>query len=424
MRGVMHTGTSMADVQTVCFEAAEQVIERCRSVALFSETPAGTTRTFLCQAMHECHAFLRSWMEDAGMKVAVDRVGNLRGLYPGKTTGAPTFVLGSHLDSVPDAGAFDGVLGVAIAISLVQLLEGRRLPYALEIVGFSEEEGVRFGIPFIGSRGWLRQLPADLLQAKDKAGISVAEAIQRFGAGAGEHVLNESSRRIGFLEFHIEQGPVLDNLGLPVALVTAIAGQTRASVTFRGKANHAGTTPMHLRKDAAAGVAEWIGEVEQLAHSVEGLVATVGAVEVLPGASNVIAGEATASLDVRHPDDQVRNMAAQKLLSRAEEIAAARSLTVEHSIRMNQPAVPMDGCLLSTLEKAFAGVGVEPHRMVSGAGHDAIIIAEHMPAAMIFLRSPAGISHHPAETVRAEDVEIALRVGSAFLDQWLAEELR
>jgi allantoate deiminase len=374
--------------------------------------------------MHDCHAFLRSWMKCAGMRVSIDRVGNLRGFYPGETADAPTFVLGSHLDTVPNAGAFDGVLGVAIAISLVELLGGRRLPYALEIVGFSEEEGVRFGIPFIGSLGWLSELPTRVLETKDKAGVSVREAIQRFRPGVDEDGENELPRRAGFLEFHIEQGPVLEMLGLPVGSVTAIAGQTRASVTFRGSANHAGTTPMHLRKDALAALAEWILAVEDLARSVDGLVATVGGLEVLPGASNVIAGECTATLDVRHANDAVRNMAAQKLLEKAEKVAHARCLTVEHSTRMNQAAVPMDARLLSTVEKAFVAVGQEPHRMVSGAGHDAMIIAEHMPAGMVFVRSPGGISHHPAETVLVEDVQIALRVGLAFLDQLIMEGFR
>lgn len=404
--------------------AAQEVINRCRSAARFSETHAGTTRTFLCDAMHDCHAFFRSWMEAAGMEVAVDRAGNLRGFYPGQTPGAPTFVLGSHLDTVPHAGAFDGVLGVAIAIALVQSLKGRTLPCALEVVGFSEEEGIRFRIPFIGSLGWLQQLPSSVLEAKDKAGISVSEAIEAFGAGRCDNVSHKSSRRIGFLEFHIEQGPVLDNLGLPLALVTAIAGQTRASVAFSGSANHAGTTPMHTRKDALAAVAEWILSVEDSARSLEGLVATVGAVEIFPGAPNVIAGKATATLDVRHRDDAVRSLAAGTILKRAKDIAAARGLTVEHSIELNQAAMPMDVRLLSTLQKAFLEVGVEPHRMVSGAGHDAMIIAEHMPAAMIFIRSPGGISHHPAEAVHVADVELALRVGLEFLSRVTAEEFR
>jgi allantoate deiminase len=407
----------MARAETPFFKAAEELITRCRSIALFSETPLGTTRTFLCEAMRDCHTFLRSWMEQAGMTVTIDGAGNLRGLYSGAAAGAPTVVIGSHLDTVPDAGAFDGVLGVAIGISLVQSLEGRRLPFALEVVGFSEEEGVRFGIPFIGSKAWLGRLNEDLLGAKDRAGISVAEAIRRFGLEPPTGTSGQVERRAGFIEFHIEQGPVLDTLGLPLGLVNAIAGQTRASVTFRGKANHAGTTPMHLRHDALAGAAEWITAVERVARSVPGLVATVGVVEARPGAANVIPGEARVTLDIRHASDVVRDTNTENLLEKAKQTAASRNLSMEYSIGMNQPAVPMDGRLLAIAEEAFVRVGVDPHRMVSGAGHDAMVIGQHMPAAMIFLRSPGGISHHPAESVQPEDVELALRVGSAFLEQ-------
>ncbi len=314
-----HTGTSMAMAQLPFSIAAEQIIDRCRSLAHLSETPVGTTRTFLCEAMRECHTFLRSWMEDAGMTVSVDGVGNLCGSYRGSVPEASTFVLGSHLDTVPNAGAFDGVLGVAIAISLVELLKGRRLPVALEVVGFSEEEGVRFGFPFIGSKGWLRRLDDDLLARKDKAGTSVGDAIRAFGLDPTLAASVNPARRAGFLEFHIEQGPVLDTLGLPLGLVTAIAGQTRASLTFRGSANHAGTTPMHLRKDALAGAAAWIAAVERRARSVEGLVATVGTIQALPGASNVIAGETIASLDIRHVNDRIRDVNAEELLKEARK---------------------------------------------------------------------------------------------------------
>ncbi|MFL6417550.1 MAG: allantoate amidohydrolase [Bryobacteraceae bacterium] len=413
----------MASAQPPFSEAARVVISRCRSIARFSDTPGGTTRIFLGEAMHDCHTYLRCWMEDAGMTVRVDQVGNLRGFYPGEIGEAPVFVLGSHLDTVPNAGAFDGVLGVAIAISLVELLEKRRLPFALEVVGFSEEEGIRFGFPFLGSRGWVGPLEDDLLAAKDETGVSVAEAIRNFGLNPRSGKSNAVERRAGFLEFHIEQGPVLDGLDLPLGLVTDIAGQTRASLTFRGSANHAGTTPMHLRKDALAGAASWIAAVEGEARSVAGLVATVGVLQAFPGAPNVIAGEARATLDIRHANDKIRERNAEQLLNRAEALAAARHLTVEYSIRMNQRAVPMNTRLLELLEDALSSIGVPAHHMVSGAGHDAMVVAEHMPAAMIFLRSPGGISHHPAESVRVEDVEAALRVGSAFLERLSVQEL-
>src|SRR4051812_22912169 len=412
-----HTGTRMTRAETPFFEAAQDVVNRCRSIALFSETPVGTTRTFLCQAMHQCHNLVRSWMEGVGMSVTVDRVGNLRGFYPGNTAGAQCFVLGSHLDTVPDAGAFDGVLGVVLAISLVELLEGRRLPFGLEIVGFSEEEGVRFGVPFIGSRGWMGQLDQELLATEDKAGVSIAEAIREFGIGPRPHPPEEYREPAGFLEFHIEQGPVLEALDVPLGLVTAIAGQTRVFLTLRGKANHAGTTPMHLRQDALAGAAAWITAVEKEGRSNNGLVATVGALEVLPGATNVIPGEAKLTLDIRHADDGIRKAKAKRLIEEAELIAAARSLTMEYSIKMDQRAVPMNVGLVQMIERVMASLPLEPHRMVSGAGHDAMIVAEKIPAAMVFLRSPGGVSHHPAESVRVEDVEAALRLGLAFLKE-------
>jgi allantoate deiminase len=303
------------------------------------------------------------------------------------------------------------------------LLGGRPLPFGLEIVGFSEEEGVRFGVPFIGSKGWLGELAPELLATEDKRGISITEAIRRFGRNPHSQPPAEYPEPAGFLEFHIEQGPVLENLDLPLGLVTAIAGQTRASLTFQGKANHAGTTPMHLRQDALAGAAEWITAVEKVACVVDGLVATVGDIEVLPGATNVIPGEARVTLDVRHADDAIRDAGAQRLLRKAEAIASARNLQVEYSIKMNQDAVPMHPGLVDTIEHAMASLALKPHRMVSGAGHDAMIVAEKIPSAMIFLRSPGGISHHPAESVRLEDVEMALRVGWAFLERLSTEKL-
>jgi allantoate deiminase len=356
------------------------------------------------------------------MAVRVDEVGNLLGSYAGEVEGAPVFVLGSHLDTVPNAGAFDGVLGVVIAISLVELLNKRALPFAIEVVGFSEEEGIRFGLPFIGSRGWSEGLNGDVLAVKDAAGQSVADAIRTFGLEPGLGTAQTGDRR-GFLEFHIEQGPVLDSLNLPLALVTSIAGQTRVSLTFRGDTNHAGTTPMRLRRDALAGAAAWVTAVEECARSVEGLVATVGSLQPLPGVANVIAGEARATLDIRHGNDEIRAFNTENLLKRAEALAALRGLTVEYSIRMNQPARGMNTHLLAVLESAFSTAGAPAHRMVSGAGHDAMVVAERMPTAMVFLRSPGGISHHPAESVRVEDVELALRVGSDFLERLRVEAL-
>jgi allantoate deiminase len=397
---------------------AEAVVARCRKLATFSEDTGGTRRTFLSQPMRDCHRELSIWVEPLGVKVRVDAAGNWRALYPAKEPAGPRVLLGSHLDTVPNAGAYDGVLGVVLAISLLESLNGRRLPFGIEVIGFSEEEGVRFGIPFIGSRALTGRLDEDLLGRRDAHGISVQQAIADFGLNPRE--IPEAALKndiLGYVEFHIEQGPVLEKLGRPLAVVEAIAGQSRSEFTFVGRANHAGTTPMRLRYDALAAAAEWISAVERHAQEVPGLVATVGKIEARPGAINVIAGEARTSLDVRHGVDETRNAALDYLIRQAEEIARRRELSMNRTVLLNQPAVVMDSFLVNEIERAIRKTGCEPHRMVSGAGHDAVILAEKVPAAMIFLRSLGGISHDPAESVEVEDVAQAIECGAHLLDQ-------
>jgi allantoate deiminase len=400
---------------------AEEVIARCKKLAGFSEDAAGTRRTFLSPPMRACHTEIGAWLNAAGAEVRIDAAGNLRGFYPAGKSPASRILLGSHLDTVPNAGAYDGILGVVLAVALLESFEGRKLPFGLEIAGFSEEEGVRFGTPFIGSRALVGRLDEELLNRRDTNGTSVRQAIQDFGLNPAEisgAVLSDDN--LAYLEFHIEQGPVLEALQCPLGVVEAIAGQTRMEFAFTGRANHAGTTPMHLRRDAIAAAAEWILAVEQTAKGLPDLVATVGKIEAKPGATNVIAGEAQATLDIRHKSDEVRASAATALIRQAEEIAARRGLSVRHSVLLNQKAVAMDHFLVNQIEIAIRKTGCDPHRMTSGAGHDAMILAEKVPAAMIFLRSPGGISHDPAESVIVEDVAKAMECGIQLLDQ-LAE---
>jgi allantoate deiminase len=402
-------------------QLAEEVIARCRKLAVFSEVSSATRRTFLSPPMRDVHREISGWLKPIGASVRIDAAGNLRALYPSERASAPRLMIGSHLDTVPNAGDYDGILGVMLAVALLQALDGRRLPYAIEVVGFSEEEGVRFGTPFIGSRALVGRLDAEVLQTRDMNGVSVGEAIEAFGLNICEipdACLQDDVS--GYLEFHIEQGPVLENLGLPLAAVEAIAGQSRLEFMFVGHANHAGTTPMNLRFDALAGAAEWITTVERVAKEIPGLVATVGSVAAKPGAVNVIAGEAPVSLDVRHRDDLVRIPAVERLTQSAKEIAQRRGLLVQSILHMDQKAVSMDAFLTSEVEAAIRKAGCEPHRMTSGAGHDAMILAEKVPAAMIFLRSPGGISHDPAESVLVEDVEKAIECGLRLLEQLAA----
>jgi allantoate deiminase len=371
--------------------------------------------------MRDCHRELAGWMEPLGADVQVDAAGNFRGVFPAAQPNAPRLLIGSHLDTVPNAGAYDGVLGVVLAIALLEELRGRRLPFGIEVVAFSEEEGVRFGTPFIGSRALVGRLDQELLDTRDAQGISVQEAIESFGLNPEKLPQAElESNTLGYLEFHIEQGPVLEKLNLPLALVEAIAGQSRLEFTFLGRANHAGTTPMHLRCDALAGAAEWIGTVERVAQGVPGLVATVGKIESKPGATNVIAGKAWLTLDVRHSSDEIRTKVVVDLIRQAEAIAARRGLSVQERTLLSQRAVAMDSFLNGEIEQAILKTGCKPHRMVSGAGHDAMIMVERVPAAMIFLRTPGGISHDPAESVGCKDVEKAIECGLHLLDQLAA----
>jgi allantoate deiminase len=381
---------------------AAEIIRRCRVLADCTDEPGFTTRTFLSPAMREAHRHVRGWMEAAGLSVSVDAAGNLRGV----SSAGARLVIGSHLDTVPHAGAFDGILGVIMGIALAEA----RPNASIQVVGFSEEEGVRFGIPFIGSRA----LAGDAV--RDAA---VLEAIRAYGLDPAQLPQAEIAESVkGYLEFHIEQGPVLDEMGLPLAVVDSIVGQTRMRVVFRGRTNHAGTTPMGARRDALACAAEWISAVECTGSQTHGLVATVGQLQIAPNVSNAIAGAVQASLDVRHTRDNVRRRVVEHLCATAKGIALRRGLDVEFENLLDQPAVAMDRGISDLLESAVAAAGYPVHRMPSGAGHDAMILAAKAPAGMLFLRSPGGVSHHPDEAVLEDDVAAALEAGKRFLDIW------
>src|SRR6266478_1796061 len=399
-------------------DCASEVIARCQTLARFSEDSGSIRRTFLSPPMRECHREIAGWAAPLGATSRVDAVGNLRILYPAAKADSPRLMIGSHLDTVPNAGAYDGVVGVVLPIALLGALNGRKLPFAIEVVGFSEEEGIRFSAPFIGSRALVGSLDADLLRRKDAQGISIRKAIEDFGLNPAEITQAAIEDNVlGYVEFHIEQGPVLENIGRPLGVVEAITGQSRMEFTFLGHANHAGTTPMNLRRDALAAAAEWIGAVERHAQNTSGLVATVGTIQAKPGATNVIAGETLLSLDVRHRHDETRNAALDYLVQLAEHVATRRELRVRCNVLMDQRATPMDPFLVSQVEEAVNKAGCEPYRMVSGAGHDAMILAEKVPAIMIFLRTPGGISHDPAESVDVDDVAKAIDCGLHLLDQ-------
>jgi allantoate deiminase len=393
-------------------------LAECQRIAAMTEEPGRITRRFLTPPTRDVHAHLSARMESLGMIVHVDAAGNLHGLSHPQGASEKRLILGSHIDTVPDAGAFDGVLGVVLAIECVDLVRQNGLPLALEVIAFSEEEGVRFGVPFLGSRAVAGRFDPALLALKNADGATLESAIRAYGLDptriAGSVVDDDT---LGFVEIHIEQGPVLEAENLKVAAVTGIVGQTRLTLELAGQANHAGTTPMNLRRDALAGAAEWIAAVEKLAKRTEGLVATVGKIEASPNATNVVAGIALLTLDARHPHDAVRLGSVNELIEMANSIAERRSLAMQCTRPMDQPAVSMDERLTAYLADAIEAAGFPPKRMHSGAGHDAMVMASRMPTAMLFLRSPGGISHNPAEAVRTEDVEAALEVMSVFLQR-------
>jgi len=399
-------------------DRALRVIAECGRIAAMTEEPGRTTRRFLTAPMHVVHAHLRSRMESMGMTVRVDAVGNLRALWQPLNATGKRLLVGSHIDTVPDAGAYDGVLGVVMALEWVQIAQELKLPLGIEVIAFSEEEGVRFGVPFIGSRAVAGRFDNALLDAKDSDGITLADAIRAFGLDPADiHSAALDGSALGFVEIHIEQGPVLEAEDMSLAVVTGIVGQTRLSLEFTGHANHAGTTPMRLRHDALAAAAEWITQVESLAHATDGLVATVGKVTVKPNAGNVVPGVVDVSLDVRHAHDASRISAVEKLIDSANAIAERRGLALQRTDRLDQPAVPMDERMTSFLADAIEAAGMPVKQMPSGAGHDAMVLAARVPTAMLFLRSPGGVSHNPAESVLEEDIEAALKVGRKFLER-------
>lgn len=396
------------------------VLDACDTLACHTEVAGEINRPYLCPSGMEVQAFLTGWAERLGMTSQLDAVGNLRSRKAAQRPDAPTLYIGSHLDTVPNAGRYDGILGVVLGYALVEALT-EPLPYHIEVVGFSEEEGVRFGVPFIGSRALVGTADA-LLALQDAGASTVKDAIQAYGLDPAQLAAAEvQGDTLGYFEVHIEQGPVLQDLGAPLGVVEAIAGQNRFLFRFEGQASHAGTTPMHLRRDALAAAARFAVEAEQLARDTPGLVATVGVLQAQPGAINVVPGVVNAALDIRHARDEVRQKAVQHLLEALQSFCQERGVTVQITPTMEEAATPMSGPLRKLLHQAAEERGLPHPELVSGAGHDAQIMAIKMPSAMLFVRSPNALSHHPDERVNREDITDALQVGLRFLELLAAE---
>jgi allantoate deiminase len=404
---------------TTYTDSARLVMERCDILGAISEEPERLTRRYGTKEMRQANAAVAEWMRAAGMQTRPDAVGNLIGRYEGSSPSAKTFLLGSHLDTVRDAGKYDGPLGVMVALACIERLHarGEPLPFALEIYAFADEEGLRYRTLYLGSTVVAGIFDPAALTREDADGIPLAEAIRAFG-GAPDH-LTESSRRpdelLGYAEIHIEQGPVLEERGYPVGGVTAIQGQSGVGVTFTGEAGHAGTVPMTMRHDALAAAAEFALAVEALGQQTPGLVATVGRFQIAPGTSNVIPGFAELSLDVRHPENSVRLEALDKLRAQAEAIAQRRGAHLDWRAGKGQASVACSPRLMAALAQAVADAGYPEIALASGAGHDAAIMSQITEIAMLFVRCARGVSHSPAEAVAVEDVAVAIEVTERFL---------
>ena len=401
--------------------AAQTVLERCDLLATFSEEPGRVTRRFATPPMHQVHEALSGWLRAAGMAVEMDAIGNLIGRYEASQPGAPTLLLGSHLDTVRDAGKYDGLLGVMVALACLERLaaRGERLPFNIELLGFADEEGLRYQSVYIGSKAMTGRFDPQALALLDADGISLADALRSFGAQPDPVLLTtprwSPEALLGYCEVHIEQGPVLEAQGLPLAVVTSIVGQQRLIFKLRGEQGHAGTLPMGLRHDALCAAAEFVLEVETLGRSVPGLVATVGQLQVLPGASNVVPGEVHLSLDIRHEGDDLRNRYSSQLYVQAEHICALRGVRLTCERVQNSRTVFCAPDLVGRWQQALRAEGYPVFALASGAGHDAVALSALTAISMLFVRCRGGISHHPAEAVLRKDVAAALAVLERFL---------
>jgi len=408
------------------------ILKQADVLATFSEDAPQVTRTYLSKEHKQAGEYLIGLMRDAGMTAGFDALGNIVGRYEAGVPFAPVVMTGSHQDSVRNAGKYDGLFGILSAIACVRELhrQGKRLPYTLEIVGFGDEEGVRFPATLVGSRAMVGQFDPAWLERTDANGVSMRQAMIDFGGdpdawGSLDRRNGEHGDVVAFVESHIEQGPVLLNEGLAVGVVTAIAGATRMRLNVTGLAGHAGTVPMGARQDALAATAEMVLLVERYCSENAGLVGTVGKLTVKPGAINVIPQDVEFTIDVRSGTDSIRRAAVEAFRSGLQQIAARRNVRLNIETLYDEPAALCDASLQKQFEAAIAAQGITPRYLPSGAGHDAMVFPAVAPMAMLFVRcGNNGISHHPDETITAEDAEIATQTLLHFFENYQPPEFK
>jgi len=401
-------------------QRAEKIMAQINELAAISEESQGITRLFGTSAFLQGSHTLLAWMKAAGLDSRIDNIGNVRGRLPSADSHAKTLVIASHIDTVRNAGKFDGPLGVIMGLDIVtHIIQSRtELPFHIELIAFSDEEGVRYHTTYLGSKVVAGSFETNLLQKKDDAGITLQETIVQMKGDPGQLKTDAIAPEewLGYFEIHIEQGPVLYERDIPVAIVTAIAGQKRAEISFTGVAGHAGTVPMHMRQDALCCAAAFILETEKLAlnHSI---VATVGKLQITGAASNTIPGTVTCSLDLRSADEATAAAAYEELYNTCITICSKRNITVRWQLVQQTAPIACDAGLNALLAQAVTECGYPLIEMPCGAGHDAVAVSAVSPVAMLFVRCFKGISHNPEEDVELKDIAAAIKVSDNFIHQ-------
>ncbi len=403
-------------------QRAEKVMARINELAAISEQETGITRTFGTDAFLKGSALVSGWMEQTGLQVHTDNIGNVRGKLLSKKPSAKTFVIASHIDTVVNAGKFDGPLGVILGLNVIKRLinDQVELPFNIELIAFSDEEGVRFHTTYLGSKVVAGSFDPAFLDRTDKAGNTLKQVVEGFGGDI--NLLTKDAipadQWLGYFEIHIEQGPVLYQNHIPVAVVTAIAGQKRIEITFTGVAGHAGTVPMNMRRDALTCAAEFVLAVEHFGiENKDKLVATIGKLDLTDSASNVIPGKVVCSLDLRSPDERYLTIAYQQIKDICTKISGKRKIQVNWNLIQETKPVTCDAGLNDLLKQAIADANFELVELVSGAGHDAVPISQVAPATMLFVRCFEGISHNPLENAELTDIAAAIQVTDNFIHQ-------